>query len=205
MAYIRRFQIVEIAEVFDRPCSGLYVERHSRRRPACPVAMLPAQRVRVEGERRDKKLKRSFANVVVSLLYALTLVTCGGGASTGGTLNVGTLGEQLAFNPATLPTVANAPTTVTFKNNSTSQQHNWVLVRGGDDLASQVDEAGLAAGPGKGYIPDDTSKIIAHTNLLNAGQSGSVSFTAPAAGTYTYLCTVPGHYTAGMKGTLTVQ
>jgi plastocyanin len=28
---------------------------------------------------------------------------------------------------------------------------------------------------------------------------------APAAGAYTYLCTVPGHYTAGMKGTLTVQ
>ncbi|HEU5090712.1 MAG TPA: plastocyanin/azurin family copper-binding protein, partial [Roseiflexaceae bacterium] len=32
-----------------------------------------------------------------------------------------------------------------------------------------------------------------------------VTFKAPAPGTYTFLCTYPGHYAAGMKGTLTVE
>jgi len=36
--------------------------------------------------------------------------------------------------------------------------------------------------------------------------NGKGSFTADyAAGTYTYICEVPGHEQAGMKGTLTVK
>ena len=41
--------------------------------------------------------------------------------------------------------------------------------------------------------------------LVNGGESGSASFAAPPAGTYTFLCTFPGHFVAGMKGTLTVK
>ena len=37
------------------------------------------------------------------------------------------------------------------------------------------------------------------------GEQETVTFTAPAAGTYTFLCTVPGHYDTGMSGTLTVR
>ena len=37
------------------------------------------------------------------------------------------------------------------------------------------------------------------------GQTGSVSFTPRAAGTYAYYCDVPGHKEAGMTGTLTVM
>ncbi len=140
------------------------------------------------------------------LASALLLAGCGdsttGGAST---LNVGTPGDQLAFDPATLRATANAQITVTFKNNASTLQHNWVLAKGGDDVVAKVATEGNAAGQTKGYIPDDTANIIAHTKLLDAGQSDSVTFTAPAPGTYTYLCSVPGHYQAGMKGTLTTQ
>jgi plastocyanin len=42
------------------------------------------------------------------------------------------------------------------------------------------------------------------TAMLNAGQKATVTFTFKAAGTYEYLCTVPGHAAGGMKGILKV-
>ncbi|HNP72782.1 MAG TPA: plastocyanin/azurin family copper-binding protein [Kouleothrix sp.] len=146
----------------------------------------------------------------VALASALLLSACGGGGgSTGGggggapaALNVSTAGEQLQFAPGNL-SAAPGDVKVTFKNGSGAQKHNWVLVKGGDDVAAKVDEAGVAAGDAKGYIPDDAN-ILAHTKLVDGGGSDSISFKADP-GTYTFLCTFPGHYTAGMKGTLTVK
>ena len=74
----------------------------------------------------------------------------------------------------------------------------------GDDVAQKVDDAGATAGDAAGYIPTDPN-IISNVKLLDGGATGTASFTAPAAGTYTFLCTFPGHYVAGMKGTLTVK
>jgi azurin len=93
---------------------------------------------------------------------------------------------------------------LTFKNGSSAQKHNWVLVKGGDDVAAKVDEAGATAGEAKGYIPTDPN-ILANVKLLDGGASGTATFTAPPPGTYTFLCTFPGHYAAGMKGVFTSQ
>ena len=41
-------------------------------------------------------------------------------------------------------------------------------------------------------------------NLLQSGESHTVSFTPQDLGTYQFYCNVPGHLEAGMKGTLTV-
>ena len=40
--------------------------------------------------------------------------------------------------------------------------------------------------------------------VIPGGESATFTFTAPAAGTYQYVCTVPGHAPAGMVGTFTV-
>ena len=40
---------------------------------------------------------------------------------------------------------------------------------------------------------------------MRAPSASTATFTAPAAGNYIFLCTFPGHYVAGMKGTLTVK
>ena len=146
-----------------------------------------------------------------ALASALVLTACGGGGGGTGTgteggasnVNVSTAGEQLQFAPANL-TAKPGDVKVTFKNGSAAQKHNWVLVKGGDDVAAKVDEEGVAAGDAKGYIPDDKANILANTKLLNGSESDSITFKADA-GTYTFLCTFPGHYTAGMKGTLTVK
>jgi plastocyanin len=154
------------------------------------------------------KLKAHFWLLSFALVGTLLLSACGGGGGTsgGGTanLNLASDGESLAFAPATLSAAAGSQVSVTFKDASASQQHNWVLVKGGDEVAAKVDEAGATAGADKGYIPDDPN-IITNIKLLNGGESGTTSFAAPPPGTYTYLCTFPGHYAAGMKGTLTIK
>jgi uncharacterized cupredoxin-like copper-binding protein len=43
------------------------------------------------------------------------------------------------------------------------------------------------------------------TPILAPGKSATLTVTFKKAGTYPYLCTIPGHAAAGMKGTLTVK
>ena len=42
-------------------------------------------------------------------------------------------------------------------------------------------------------------------NLLQSGESSTISFTPDQTGTYEYYCNVAGHLEAGMKGTVTVS
>ena len=140
-----------------------------------------------------------------ALASALVLTACGGEGGTGGgagALSVDST-EGIAYEQTTLTAPANTATSVTFNNESAGLQHNWVLVRGGDDVAAQVNTAGQA--DPSDYVPNDDPNVIAATELLNGGASGDAQVPALPAGSYTYLCTFPGHYDAGMKGVLTVQ
>ncbi len=86
-----------------------------------------------------------------------------------------------------------------------AMSHNFVLLKKGAD-PSAIANAGVEA-KDNGYIPTAMmDKIIAHTGLVAGGETKSVTFNAPKdPGDYTYICTFPGHYAAGMKGTLTVK
>ena len=65
-------------------------------------------------------------------------------APTAVTLDIGSLGEELKFDQASLSAASGTTVTIRFNNGSQVQQHNWVLVQEGtkDDVAS----AGLGAG-----------------------------------------------------------
>jgi azurin len=120
-------------------------------------------------------------------------------------LTLGCIGDQLAFDQVSLAAPAGAPVELTFSNRSAHHQHNWVLVNGGDEAATAVYEAAVAAGLENDWLPTDDPHIIVHTPLLESGKSTTLAFQAPTqAGEYRYLCTFPGHYLAGMKGTLTI-
>ena len=141
----------------------------------------------------------------MALAGVLLLAACGGSGGTssggGGALNVTSPGEQLAFSPSTLEATANQQVTVTYMNGSTAQNHNWVLVKGGDEVAAKVNAATAGSG-GEVAVGGD---VLAATKVVSGGASETVTFAAPATGTYMFLCTVPGHYLAGMKCTLTIK
>lgn len=86
-----------------------------------------------------------------------------------------------------------------------AMSHNFVLLKKGADPGAFANAALNAKD--NGYIPKDMIKeIIAHTGLVAGGQAKSVTFPVPKeSGDYIYICTFPGHYAAGMKGTLTVK
>jgi azurin len=79
--------------------------------------------------------------------------------------------------------------------------HDWVLVSAAD--LSAVASAGMGAGIANDYVAPGDKRVLAHTKVIGAGESTSVTF--PTAmlkpgGAYKYLCTFPGH-SATMNGT----
>jgi azurin len=154
---------------------------------------------------------------VVVLGVSLLLAACGGGGggtTTGGggapaaagptTIEIATDGENLAFDTTTLSAASGQEVSLTFNNTSAFQQHNWVLVSGGESAAAEIATEGITAGLDADYLPAGNPNVLAHTSVLEGGESETITFTAPAAGTYLYICTVPGHYPL-MQGTLTVN
>lgn len=151
----------------------------------------------------------------IGLVAALTLTACGGGggegtgggtaASGGGAAGGATTltstadpSGTLAFQQTALEATANQPITVTFQNPA-PVQHSWVLVQPGQEDAVNT------AAQAKGGDPTGVPGVIAGSKVLNQNGSETITIPAQAAGTYSYICTVPGHYPAGMKGTLTVK
>jgi len=125
------------------------------------------------------------------------------GCSKGFEQNISTVGNTMAYDVTTFTVKAGEKVHIVLKNNgdNPAMQHNWVLVKPGTETA--VATAGIEAGPALGYLKAGDANIIAATPLSQPGATVEVSFTAPAKGTYPYICTFPGHYQA-MKGTLTV-
>ena len=81
--------------------------------------------------------------------------------------------------------------------------HNFVLLKPGVDIAAFGGKA--AAARETDYIPkSEEANIIAHTKLVGGGESDTIEFTAPKKGTYTFICSFPGHY-ALMKGNFIVE
>jgi azurin len=83
--------------------------------------------------------------------------------------------------------------------------HNFVLIKPGNDPL-QFANAGIPGGFAGHYLPPDKKdQVVAFTPLAGVGETVEVSFKAPAAGTYPFICTFPGHVAGGMKGTMIVK
>lgn len=79
--------------------------------------------------------------------------------------------------------------------------HNFVLLKKGVNVDEYAKKAVLAKS--NDYIPN-SDETIAFTKMLGGGESTTISFMAPEAGTYTYICSFPGHYMI-MRGELIVN
>lgn len=113
--------------------------------------------------------------------------------------------DLMQYDQTELRAKAGQSVTLTLKHTGTMAKnvmgHNFVLLKQGVDLADFALKA--VAAIDNDYIPEG-DEIIAHTELIGGGESTTITFTAPAAGTYEYLCSFPGHYGL-MKGQFIVE
>ena len=99
--------------------------------------------------------------------------------------------------------------TVELKNEGTlpkeAMGHNWILLTAGANASAYVSAAIRAKA--QNFQPSSlSSEVIASISLLGPKESAKVTFTAPKApGNYTFLCSFPAHYQAGMSGLLVVK
>ena len=83
--------------------------------------------------------------------------------------------------------------------------HNFVLLTLKAD-ANAFAQAGAMSRPTDFIPPAMKDQVLAATKLAGTGETVEVTFDAPKEpGVYTFICTFPGHFAAGMKGTLTVK
>nr|WP_299675108.1 azurin [uncultured Dokdonia sp.] len=81
--------------------------------------------------------------------------------------------------------------------------HNFVLLKQGTAIPA-FSASAASVGQESDWIPDGGKDVIAHTKMIGGGQSTTVTFTAPAAGTYDFICSFPGH-SGLMKGKFIVE
>jgi nitrite reductase (NO-forming) len=131
---------------------------------------------------------RRLTLLLALVALSVPLVACGRGESEATTLKFDGL-DTFTFVPDTASADTEGLVEVTL-NNEGALEHTWTLVSADVDLATVRDVDALA-GVTTGAVPP--------------GESKTISFTAPAAGAYQYVCTIPGHAPAGMVGTLTIN
>jgi azurin len=115
--------------------------------------------------------------------------------------------DQMKYNLTELKATAGQPIKLTLKHTGkfpiTAMGHNVVILKQGTDVDAFAAKA-LEAKDNQ-YIPkSEEGSIVAHTKLLGGGEEDTITFTVAEKGTYTFICSFPGHYTL-MKGTLVVE
>lgn len=133
-------------------------------------------------------MKKITTIAIVLAAMALLLAACGGGGSKSVALSFEG-DDTFHYTPASATVSAGDEVEVTL-NNAGALEHSWELVPDDVDLAT---------------VTDADAINNASVGTVAPGESGTVTFTAPAAGTYKFVCTVPGHAAAGMVGTFTVN
>jgi len=120
-----------------------------------------------------------------------------------------TANDQMKFNLERFAVKAGSTVKIHLKNVGSmpkmSMGHNVVVLKQGTDEKAFV-EAAIQA-PANDYIPPaQTDEVVAHTKMLGGGEEDSVIFKVPSKkGNYTFLCSFPGHFQVGMKGTMIVN
>jgi uncharacterized cupredoxin-like copper-binding protein len=129
-----------------------------------------------EYKEQKQVLHRNVVRVLAGIGLVLSLSACGGGGSGAGANRISVQGlDTFRFAPEAITATAGQQTTIALANVGVLE-HSLV-----------IDELGVKIGP------------------LQANQTGEQTFTPNAAGQYVFYCDIPGHFEAGMAGTITVN
>lgn len=155
-----------------------------------------------------KKIKQSLT---ICLLAAclIPMYGCGKSGGSGASAkgqNVVTISgdDQMKFDKKTIKVKAGQKVKLTLKHTGKMKAevmgHNFVLLKKGTDASAFATKA--VAAKDQQYIPPDMKdSVLAYTKVIGGGQSDTIEFVAPPAGSYPFLCSFPGHF-AMMQGEL---
>ena len=118
-----------------------------------------------------------------------------------------TLPSVLRYDKTRLVVEAGKPYELSFENPD-AMPHNLVIVMPGTlkevAEAAQIQPPDKLDAKGRAYVLANDPRILEATKLVGQGKSETLQLTAPTAeGTYSYVCTFPGHYSI-MNGELIV-
>lgn len=141
----------------------------------------------------------------VSVLHAQTPPAAGGAART---VEI-TAGDTMKFSLTSIPAKRGEQLRIVLKATGSmpkiAMAHNVVILKPGTDQTAFVN-AGAAARATDYVAASQAAQVVAKTPLAGNGETVEVTFKVPAtAGSYPFLCTFPGHFISGMKGTLDVK
>lgn len=141
-------------------------------------------------------------------ILALAATVTGATAEDAVTLKL-TGNDQMQYDVKELTVTAGQKVTIEFKHigklPKAAMGHNVVILKAGTEVPAFAMKC--VAAKDNDYIAQDAESkklIIAHSKMIGGGESTSFTFTAPAAGEYSYLCTFPGHFVV-MQGKLIVK
>jgi uncharacterized cupredoxin-like copper-binding protein len=106
---------------------------------------------------------------------------------------------DMAFTPATIAVRAGETVTLRFRNDGQAI-HEAVI----GDAAFQQEHADEMAAMGTSGAMDHGNHDESAPLVVQPGQTGELTFTAPAAGGILIGCHQPGHWEAGMKASIDV-
>lgn len=156
----------------------------------------------------NSKQPRLRLPLAITAMAALTVAACGTGGTAGSTATTGTAGttggqssteltasvKEFEFTPNTWTVPAGEEVTITITNEGTLK-HEWVLLKEGVTITSE-DE-----------LPESEEELeesyVEVEEEVEPGETKTLTFTAPPAGTYQVICAIPDHFNSGLEGTLT--
>lgn len=134
------------------------------------------------------------------ILTFLTLAATAVGAAAQDAVTIEMTGnDQMQYDKKEITAVEGQKVTLKLKHigklPKAAMGHNVVILKPGTQIAPFAMKCAPAAA--NDYIPEDEETkalIIAYTAMIGGGEETEVTFTAPEAGEYPYLCSFPGHF-----------
>lgn len=107
----------------------------------------------------------------------------GGAAATEATVSA----SEFAFDPSDIPLAAGSEVSVTLDNGG-AVEHNFTVLKAGETITAESEF--------------NEDMVLGAVDNTAAGESNSTTLTLEP-GDYQVICTIPGHFDAGMAGTIT--
>lgn len=140
-------------------------------------------------------MNRYAIGVALVAALSLVLMACSD-SDDGGSTSIDATMTDFTFSPDVWSVAAGEEITIDLANNG-SVEHEWVILQDGVQIASEAD------------LPETEEELLSNfvfwEDEVEPGESKTLTFTAPTAGTYQVICSIETHFNVGMEGELVAE